>query len=312
MKDQGPVFCRSLILLAGIVGAVPVADAAGDDFPPELVAWQRDPATPVFAGTGGPTWDRQIRERGWILAHEGRLHLFYTGYNEALSPSRLLGHATSTDGVHWQRDPANPLVATGWVEDVTVLRNGDTYRMFAEGERDIAHELVSRDLLHWKELGPLDIRRVDGTPIAPGPRGTPFVLSEGGVWNLLYERGDQGVWLARSPDGKVWTNVQDDPVLTMGPEPYDRTAVAINQVVKRDGVYYAYYHANASKPWRDWTTCIARSHDLVHWEKYAGNPILRENRSSAILVEEPDGRSHLYTMHPEIVRYSNPDPAAQP
>jgi hypothetical protein len=128
------------------------------------------------------------------------------------------------------------------------------------------------------------------------------------VWNLLYERGDLGVWLARSPDGTVFTNVSDEPVLPRTPGTYDAEAVAINQVVSRDGVYYAFYHANDRRPWGDWTTCVARSTDLVHWEKFPGNPIIRNNCSSAILVEGPDVATHLYTMHPSVRRYSNLKP----
>jgi len=62
------------------------------------------------------------------------------------------------------------------------------------------------------------------------------------------------------------------------------------------------YHANRSFPWKDWTTCIARSNDLVHWEKYPGNPIVANNSSSGIFVETPDGL-RLYTMHPEVRRF---------
>ena len=96
--------------------------------------------------------------------------------------------------------------------------------------------------------------------------------------------------MATSKDLKIWTNVQDDPVIAMGPEPYDKAAVAVNQIVKRDGFYYAFYHANSQRPWKDWTTCLARSRDLVHWEKYPGNPIIGNNCSSAILVRTPARR----------------------
>ena len=91
-----------------------------------------------------------------------------------------------------------------------------------------------------------------------------------------------------------------DPVIAMGPDPYDRYAVAVDQVIKRDGVYYAYYHANAHNPWqKDWTTNIARSRDLIHWEKYPGNPLIGGDSSSSVLVEA-GGRARLYTMHPEV------------
>lgn len=293
--------------LSLIVALAIAPSAVGDEFPPDLISWVPDPATPVFAGAGGHAWDRDIRERGWILVEDGTYHLFYTGYNEERSPNRALGHATSRDGIHWTRDPANPIHALGWVEDMCVLKHGCTYIMFAEGKDDIAHRLTSINLEHWAECGPLEIRQAGGAPISPGPRGTPFawVEVEDGTWYLMYERGDHGVWLATSTDGVVWTNARDDPVLPKGPEPFDRYAVAVDQVIKRDGVYYAFYHANAHLPWRDWSTCLARSKDLIHWEKYPGNPIIDCNCSSGILVRGPDG-THLYTMHPAVRRFSNP------
>lgn len=293
----------ALVLAALCIGAKGLDGPATRPFPPELVSWEPDPANPLFQGTGARTWDRKIRERGWILRENGTYRLWYTGNNDELSPNRLLGLATSTDGVHWERDPRNPLVRNDWVEDMCVIHDGDQYVMFAEGREDIAHLLTSPDGIEWTEKGPLDIRTTDGKAISPGPRGTPAVWKENGVWNLFYERGDQGVWLARSEDLKVWKNVQDDPVLAMGPAEYDRFAVAIDQIVKRGGVYYAFYHANSHKPWTaDWTTCLARSDDLVHWEKYPGNPLIRNNSSSSVLVDTDDG-PRLYTSHPEVRRF---------
>jgi hypothetical protein len=277
--------------------------ARGEDFPNDLVRWVPSPAKEVFRGEGGKAWDRKIRERGWILVEpNGVYHLWYTGYNDDLSKNRYLGHATSRDGINWTRDPANPLHATSWVEDVCVVKADGAYWMFAEGEKDIAHLLTSTDARNWTDLGPLDIRNFDGTPISAGPRGTPAVWLENGVWNLFYERGDQAVWLARSTDRKVWVNASDEPVLKKGPEDYDKAAVAFNQIIKKNGVYYAIYHANSTYPWKDWTTCLARSRDLVHWEKYPGNPIVRNNNSSGIFVETPEGL-RLFTMHPEVRRY---------
>ena len=283
------------------------AASQADDFPDALVKWTPAAGNPVFRGDGDRTWDRKIRERGWILVEDGQYHLWYTGYNDDRSKLRLLGHATSPDGVTWRRDPGNPVFGGSWVEDVCVVKAGGTYQIFAEGKGDIAHRLSSTDRVHWKEEGRLDLRTTDGQPLSPGPYGTPTAWFEDGTWSLFYERGDRGVWLARSSDLKVWRNVQDDPVLARGPDAYDREAVALNQVVKRDGVYYAFYHANAHRPWKDWTTCVARSRDLVHWEKYAGNPIVADNCSSGILVDGPRG-ARLYTMHPEVKVFDPPAP----
>jgi beta-1,2-mannobiose phosphorylase / 1,2-beta-oligomannan phosphorylase len=289
--------------------ATSAARLRADDVPWAFTAWAPVAGNPVFAGTGRETWDRKIRERGYILVgDDGVYHLWYTGYASDRPATMSLGHATSRDGLHWERDPDNPIYAGTWVEDMCVVRRDGTYYMFAEGKNDIAHLLTSPDGIKWTERGSLDIRKVDGTPISAGPYGTPTAWFENGTWYLLYERGDQGVWLATSADLKVWRNVQDDPVLPRGPAAYDETAVAVNQVVKRDGYYYAFYHANSERPWKDWTTCIARSRDLVHWEKYPGNPIVRNNCSSAIVVRAPGGEDRLYTMHPDVkVFVSAPD-----
>ncbi len=293
-QDTAPAPSRTVHSIAG--------------WPEELVSWEAGPPRSLFQGAEDKNaWDREIRERGWVLVDDGVFHLFYTGYNEDRSPLRMLGHATSNDGITWARDARNPIHDESWVEDMCILKRGNTYVMFAEGESDIAHRLTSTDLIHWTERGPLDIRQANGEPIAPGPRGTPFVMVEDDRWYLFYERGDRGVWLATSENSQVWTNVREDPVLPMGPEPYDRHAVAVNQVVRHDdGFYYAVYHANAHNPWKDWTTCVARSNDLIHWEKYPGNPIVADNQSSGVFVEGADGARYLYTMHPEVRRFSNP------
>jgi hypothetical protein len=290
-----------MILLA-LFAAVAGAQATGttQEAPWSLVAWKPIEGNPVFRGTDANTWDRKIRERGYILnGEDGNLHLWYTGYNRDRPANMSLGHATSRDGTHWTRDPRNPIFSESWVEDMCVVRQDGAYEMFAEGKNDIAHRLSSSDGIHWKDHGSLDIRKTDGNRISPGPYGTPTAWHENGTWYLFYERGDTGIWLATSRDLNMWTNVKDDPVIAMGPAAYDSAAVALNQIVKRGGYYYAFYHANAHRPWADWTSNVARSRDLVHWEKYPGNPIVKDNCSSPILVTTPKG-DRLYTMHPDV------------
>ncbi|MDB5242211.1 MAG: glycosylase [Spirosoma sp.] len=267
-------------------------------FPAELVQFIPYKNNPVFTGTGTDSWDQKIRERGFILREGETYHLWYTGYRAGDS-TRYLGYATSEDGLKWERYKNNPIHASTWVEDVMVVKDGDTYYMFAEGLNDVAHLLLSTDRINWQEQGPLDIRYTNGQPLSKGPYGTPTAWKENGVWYLFYERKDQAVWLATSKDLKVWTNVQDEPVLTKGPDSYDRYAVAMNQVIRHKGLYYAYYHASAYADWHEWSTNVAVSKDLIHWKKYTGNPLMGGNKSSGILVS--DGEQYrLYTMHPAV------------
>lgn len=295
---------RNLLLIFFLLSGVYQQTAAQEKnnqpetFPEILVHFKPYNHNPVFAGTNINTWDRKIRERGYILYENGVYRMWYTGYNNEKS-ERHLGYATSDDGINWKRYSDQPIYDSGWVEDMSVIKVNDTYYMFAEGRNDIAHILTSQDGIQWNEAGNIDIRKVDGTPIDKGAYGTPTVWFENNTWYLFYERGDLGIWLATSKDTKTWTNVQDVPVLAMGPSKYDKFAVAMNQVIKYNGLYYGYYHASDTKEWKEWTTNVAVSKDLIHWTKYEHNPIMMYDRSSGIIVN--NGKEYrMYTMHPQV------------
>jgi len=272
-----------------------------ETYPSEIIDFTELPENPIFSGTGENTWDREIRERGYILKEEDGYHMWYTGYNGNSKPLVMkLGYAFSKDGFSWTRYPDNPIFSESWVEDMMVLKHEDLYYMFAEGKGDVAKLLTSKDRINWENQGDLDVRQTNGSPLSDGPYGTPTVWLEDEVWHLFYERNDQGIWLAKSNDLETWTNVQDEPVISMGPESYDRFGVALNQILFYKGNYYAYYHGTAFADWSEWTVNVAISDDLVHWEKYKQNPILEDNKSSGITVHDGE-KYRFYTMHPEVV-----------
>ena len=198
------LFCCFLFGLFAFTSPLVLAQNA---FPSELVNFKAYAENPIFTGTNIDTWDKQIRERGFVLKEGSNYHLWFTGYSPA-SPTKFLGYATSKDGIHWERFSKETIHPGQWVEDMCVVKSGKTYFMFAEGEGDIAHMLVSKDRVHWQEKGNLDIRNVDGSPIRKGAYGTPTVIIAKGVWHLFYERDDRGIWLATSTDLKTWTNQQ--------------------------------------------------------------------------------------------------------
>jgi predicted GH43/DUF377 family glycosyl hydrolase len=296
---------KKLGIIYGFILGVLAINASGvlaqNTFPSELVNFKEYLGNPIFTGTNLDTWDKQIRERGFILKEGPNYHLWFTGYSPD-SPTKFLGYATSKDGIHFERFTKETIHPGQWVEDMCVVKSGKTYYMFAEGEGDIAHMLVSKDRIHWQEKGNLDIRNIDGSPIRKGAYGTPTVIKAKGVWNLFYERDDLGIWLATSKDLKIWTNVQDEPVIKMGPDAYDLFAVAMNQVIRYKGLYYAYYHASAFKDWHEWSTNIAVSSDLIHWKKYEKNPIMGNNQSSGMVLKHGKG-FRLYTMHRKVNLY---------
>ena len=297
------LLCAAVLLsVHATFAAEPARPRVDAEFPPALVRFVPYAHNPVFTPAGTGHWDVKIRERGWIMRDGDLWHLWYTGYDGTREGIKRLGHATSADGFTWARDAANPLDREHWIEDMMVVRHDGTWTMFAEGRGDQAQWLTSPDGVRWTRQGTLDIRLANGKPIPPGPFGTPTAWREDdGTWYLMYERGDRGVWLAKSRDLKAWTNVQDEPVLSPGPDAYDRKMIAVNQVVRRDGRYFAYYHGSGDRAApRSWTTNVAVSTDRVHWTKYSDNPIVAGNRSSGIVVPVADDALRLYTMHDKV------------
>ena len=297
--------CRSLLFVLALVLAS-TTGSADDLFPAELTTFEPIASNPVYTAQGEGHWDVKIRERGWIIREGDLWRMWFTGYDGTKTGRRLLGYATSRDGLSWQPHPADPIYKEHWVEDVCVILHDGTLYMFAEGEQDRAQLLTSRDGIAWQRVGTLDVRlKKTGDPIPDGAYGTPTAWFEDGVWNLFYERSDRGIWLARSRDLKVFTNVQDEPVMSPGPADHDRDLIAMNQIIKYRDRYYAVIHGTKKNddPMQPnlWSTGLATSTDLIRWTKYAGNPLrpVSENKSSGLLIQ--DGRQFLlYTMHGKV------------
>ncbi|MCR9229409.1 MAG: glycosylase [bacterium] len=295
----------SVLFFQALIVSLPVQTLSAEEitFPEELTKFVPYQHNPIFEAQGPGHWDVKIRERGWIMPEGDLYHLWFTGYDGSREGLKKLGYAWSYDGIHWTRSPCNPIYEKHWVEDMMVLKHDGAYHMFAEGKNDIAQHLVSTDAVNWKRVGALDVRLSNGKPIPEGPYGTPVVWHENDQWYLFYERRDAGIWLAISPDMKVWTNVNNDqPVMVPGPGKYDQKMIAMNQLIKHRGTYYMVFHGTAAarKP-SLWTTNLAASKDLLHWVKYPGNPLTRPeaNQSSGLLI--PDGeRFRFYTMHGQV------------
>ena len=279
------------------------------DFPEEMVTFTPYAHNPIFSGTNSDTWDRHIRERGYILFEDSIYKMWYTGYKGGDNDPKSLGYATSADGINWVRYSENPIFSEKWTEDMFVMKHEGKYYMYAEGLHDIAHLLSSEDGIHWQEEGDLVILTTQGDTI-PGPYGTPCAWTEKGKWYLFYERNDEAIWLAVSDNHITWRNLQDDPVLKKGPSAYDAGALAANQVIRYGDRYFMYYHGSSDPDWNRpgatsvWSSNIAMSTDLVHWVKYPGNPIVAGDHSSPIVVSH-EGRNLLFTMHNEVWRYES-------
>ena len=75
--------------------------------------WIAHADNPVLEPQAG-AWDEQILEQATAY-FGGRYWLWYSGYRNPLVPSTTIaiGLATSQDGIHWTKHPANPVIKPG-------------------------------------------------------------------------------------------------------------------------------------------------------------------------------------------------------
>ena len=130
-------------------------------------------------GPGPPgTWDAEKVGRPSILVEDGVYRLWYDGTANGV---RSVGLATSADGVHFDRHPANPLFLNAGAVDVK--RIGSDYVMLREAG-DGTYWATSRDGICWTDRGRLF--GMSGSDYDRFGQVTPFLWLDGdavrGVW----------------------------------------------------------------------------------------------------------------------------------
>lgn len=178
------------------------------------------------------------------------------------------------DGIGYQTGLATSPDLTTWEKTGLLLGRGGRGSVT---EYNVALTCILRD----NELyGPGTLRPVNGAYV-----GTYHAYPGAG-----YETGPAVIGLCFSPDLRHWE--LGEPVLR--PEPrcaWEAGGLYKSWLMERDGTYYLFYNAknHTEGLWIE-QTGMALSTDLVHWERYAGNPVLRVGPAGAfddIFVSDP-------------------------
>lgn len=190
----------------------------------------------------------------------------------------------------WEKYAGNPVLGGqyGTCFDVTVLKNGERYRMWLSWRPQKSIALVeSQDGIRWS-----------GPPrIVLGPRpasgwedevNRPVVLKHGGAYHLWYTGqtrpgapgGHSWIGYATSPDGVTWTRRGDQPVLA--PEqPWEKVAVMCPHVLWDEaGRQFRMWYSGGEQGEPD-AIGHATSPDGLRWTKAAANPVFRPDPQCA-------------------------------
>ena len=257
---------------AGILEALDATSVPGSLRLAWSPGWVKFEGNPVL-GPGDPgSWDETSTNSLSVVYEAGAYRMWYAGCSGI---SCGIGHATSPDGVAWVKDPANPVIAGGIIQNPYVLRVVATYHMWFAVNTDtirIGHA-TSPDGVAWT---------VDGGPVLEGTPGTwdgaavstPAVLVENATFTMYYS-GHGGsysysIGRATSPDGVNWTKDPSNPVMTYGGG-WEGDRVHPLEVLRLATGYGMYYVGDYYAPQVGYATSV----DGRSWTRAAGNPVLR-------------------------------------
>jgi predicted GH43/DUF377 family glycosyl hydrolase len=193
-----------------------------------------------------------------------------------------LAVAASAGG--WTKYVHNPVMGGkyGTCFDISVLKDGDTYRMWLSWRPKQSIALVeSKDGIHWSEpprlvLGP---RKESGWE---DDVNRPVVLKKKDGYHLWYTgqaAGHSSIGYATSADGVNWKRMAGKPVLS--PEkPWEKVAVMCPHVLwdEQQQNYRMWY--SGGEQYEPNAIGYASSTDGLKWAKHVANPIFTPDPKS--------------------------------
>lgn len=164
---------------------------------PDGVAWTKYGGNPVLdIGPAGSWEDTDVL--GPTVLKEGSVyHLWYDGNDGAGQSAHRIGHATSTDGATWSKDPANPVLDLGppggwdWLSVYSpyVVKLGTQYMLWYSGKTlPLAWQTgyaLSNDATNWTRQQMLISEGAPGA-FDDASADYPSVIVEGSSFKIWY------------------------------------------------------------------------------------------------------------------------------
>jgi hypothetical protein len=289
------VHMKCLLVLACVVAPALAAENAAPSAPPvvfSLAQVERLAGTDGFNPfDGNPViklgakgeWDAGALGSMTVLKVGEVFHMYYeawgvrgnnTGAPHADYASIQIGHATSRDGIHWVKDPANPVLPSGsgsdWDHkgtwDPYVLHEDGVFKMWYGGGLDGCSGLgyaVSSDGTHFQKKGRLpapsaDLNRVEDDHVVHDKASGRYFMY---YWDRKHE--PMGLFRAQSPNETDFDFAHAEPIRIEGlkyPAMYKFTHVF------QDGDQWNMFFAEFVRPGcKGCHTGYATSSDGLQW-----------------------------------------------
>lgn len=252
------------------------------------------------------SWDGVFTYSPNVVEHEGRFHMFYTGWGATLV---AVGYAVSDDGLSFERVGDGPILEfrtpvagrTAFAQrPIVVVEPDGTWTMYLS--RQISKRFSGKVILRATAPAPAGPWTLDADPAYTASDESweqeivPMsVIDHDGERLLFYDspggaRGETG--LLRSTDGVTFEAIDSDaatpvPDIVMGPhrtQSWDGSGVGSPVVFTTDGgleMIYLGFEGPDTASERIARFGYARSADGIDWIRYTGNPVFELSDASS-------------------------------
>jgi predicted GH43/DUF377 family glycosyl hydrolase len=199
----------------------------------------------------------------WIVGHDGRKYLYYTGWNLGVTVPfhNYIGLAISDDeGETFQKVSRTPVLDRDGVDPYmthspcVIIEDGVWRMWYASGTawemqntRPKHHYHIkyatSHDGIHWNRDGTVCIDYQDPAEYAIA---RPCVIKEHGIYKMWYSyRGKQyRIGYAESNDGLSWQRKDEEAGIDTSPSGWDSEMICYPHVFQHKGRKYMLYNGN--------------------------------------------------------------------
>jgi predicted GH43/DUF377 family glycosyl hydrolase len=237
-------------------------------------------------GRGPGHWDAVDALNPSVIRFQGKLFNYYSGYDGTVWRTGL---ATSLDGLHWEKSPANPILSpskSDW--DVSIISangsaivvNGKVFYFYQGVDKNILTQIglaTSDDGVHFTKR-PAPVFTVGAAHSWESAAvADPYVIQRDGYLYLYYlgqdDLGVQRLGVARSSDGIAWERSITNPILDVGARgTFDENGLGEPAVAYSSPYFYMLYTGRSASEMRNLGYAV--STDGVHWKKISSAGLL--------------------------------------
>jgi signal transduction histidine kinase/DNA-binding response OmpR family regulator/predicted GH43/DUF377 family glycosyl hydrolase len=160
------------------------------------ITWNDHPEPVLSPGTAD-TWDAYLVSNPNVIFDGNGYHMWYTGISNRIPKIASMGYATSIDGIHWKKHPANPVLKHGkqgswddqWVVGYSVTTNGPQKEIWYFGYNLIKFEIglaTSQDGILWNKWSGNPVLKVGEMGEWDPSLIAPRVIMQDSVYRMWY------------------------------------------------------------------------------------------------------------------------------